>query len=297
VKYRFILLLTALIWGAAFVAQRVGGATMGPYAFNGIRFALGAVSVLPLVFWQRGSALLLPPPKWLSLPKACFLLGLALFAGTTFQQIGLEYTTAGKAGFITALYIIAVPLMGIFFHNPLRLFPVLGCVIGLIGLYLLAWHPDQAVNVGDLLELGGVGFWGFSILGISAFVKYYPSLLLAFGEILTCSVLSFACMFVTGETFTWEIIRQTAVPLLYGGIMSSGVAYTLQVIGQSHVAPVEASLILSCEMIFSALSGYLILGEVMSGREIWGCVIMGCGIFLAQIPSRIIWQGQTSTKE
>lgn len=289
-KYRLLLLLAALIWGVAFVAQLVSGQTMGPFAFNGTRYALGTLSILPLVIWQRDTALRAKPPSWLNLPLASFFLGLVLFGGTTFQQLGLLYTTAGKAGFITALYIIAVPLMGLFLRQPLRILHLVGLGLAMTGLYLLAYKSGEPLNFGDLLELCGVLFWGFSILGIASFVKYYPGLLLAFGELLVCALLNFVAMSFAGETLTVLMLEQTAVPILYAGIMSSGVAYTLQIVGQAHVPPTEASLLLSMEMIFSALSGYVLLGETMTVRELCGCAIMACGIFAAQIPSRIIWQ-------
>ena len=292
-KYRLLLLLTALIWGAAFVAQRVSNATMGPFAFNATRYALGTLSVLPLVLWQRETALRPQAPAWLTLPRACFFLGLVLFAGSTFQQVGMIYTTAGKAGFITALYIVAVPLLGFFIGQPFRLLHLVGLGLAMLGLYLLAFQSGAPLNFGDLLELCGVLFWGFSILGISAFVKYYASIVLAFGQLAVCTLLNFAAMFVTGESLTTAMIMQTLLPILYAGIMSSGVAYTLQVFGQAKVPPTEASLLLSMEMVFGALSGYLLLGETMNTRELLGCALMACGIFAAQIPSRILWQRQT----
>jgi drug/metabolite transporter (DMT)-like permease len=231
------------------------------------------------------------------LPRACFFLGLVLFAGTTFQQVGMIYTTAGKAGFITALYIVAVPLLGFFIGQPFRLLHLVGLGLAMVGLYLLAFQSGSPLNFGDLLELCGVLFWGLSILGISSFVKYYASIVLAFGQLLVCTLLNLAAMLLTGETLTTAMIMQTLLPILYAGIMSSGVAYTLQVFGQAKVPPTEASLLLSMEMVFGALSGYLLLGETMNARELLGCALMACGIFAAQVPSRILWQRHSTQTE
>ena len=298
-KYRILLVVAALIWGAAFVAQRVSTETMGPYAFNGIRFALGALSVLPIALWQgrHNHSHFQKAPHHLSLLTACLLIGFILFAGNTLQQIGLIYTTAGKAGFITALYIVAVPIVGILWHNPLRLSHATGCLVAVAGLYLLAFRSDQPLNYGDFLELCGVVFWTLHILFVSRLVRYYQGIHLATGQFIFCSIFSLAGSFLTGEAWSWNIIYQTAIPLLYGGLMSCGIAYTLQIIGQVHVPPTEASLLLSLEMIFSALTGYLILGETMSIREVAGCILMTCGIFAAQVPSRIIWKGWQSKKQ
>lgn len=292
-KYRLLLLLAALIWGSAFVAQRISTETMGPFAFNGLRFALGALSLLPFVYRSRNKTFnLRQAPDNLSLTKACLALGFVLFAGAGLQQVGIIYTTAGKAGFITALYIVAVPLAGLLIHNPLRLSHLAGCAVAAAGLYLLAVHEElQALNLGDALELSGVVFWTLHIFFIAYFVRYYPGIWLAAGQFVACSAFNLLTMLLTGELLTAGSLLQTAIPLLYGGIFSCGVAYTLQIIGQAKVRPTEASLLLSFEMIFSALSGFLILGEVMTGRELAGCLLMTCGIFMAQLPSRVIWQG------
>lgn len=298
-KYRFLLILAALIWGGAFVAQRVSTETMGPYSYNAIRFAIGAFSVLPLALWQNrgGIPKLKTPPPHLTLIIASLLIGFILFAGNSLQQIGLLYTTAGKAGFITSLYIVAVPIVGILWHNPLRLSHITGCIVAVTGLYFLAFQGNQPLNYGDFLELCGVLFWTFHILLVAKLVRYYPGILLAIGQFTICSICSFIAGYVSGELLSWSVIMQTLWPILYGGLLSCGVAFTLQIIGQIHVPPTEASLLLSMEMIFSAVSGYLLLGEILTGREIIGCFLMAGGIFAAQIPSRIIWQGLQTPKQ
>ena len=312
-KDRLLLLLVAFVWGTTFIFQRISTGTMGTFSFIGLRFLLGALAILPLVFRQKdrqekpgspehGTA---PPaaagtgpqqqqdkpwPLWLC---GC-IIGCMLFGGSAFQQQGLFYTTAGKAAFITSLYIIAVPLAGLLVGQPLRITHITGCVLAVSGLYFLAFHSDgRPLNFGDFLTLVGVLFWTLQILFIDRFVRWYPGICLAEGQFITASVLGFAAMLLTKESLSAEIIRQTAVPVLYAGIMSSGVGYTLQIIGQAKVPPTEATMLMSCEMIFGALSGFLFLNEAMTLREFAGCFLMTCGVFMSQLPGRIVWYGRS----
>lgn len=292
-KYRLMLLLTALVWGCAFVAQRTGMETIGPFAFNGLRFWLGALSLFPVLYMNRrkDKETYAAPPKGLTLVTASAILGFFLFSGSSLQQVGLIYTTAGKAGFITSLYIVAVPLIGLLMKNTLRLAHILGCLIAVSGLYLLAFHGSgDAVNFGDLLNLIGVVFWSLHILFIDRFVPYFSGIKLAVGQFIACGCYNFIAMPFYRETLTLAMIVASAVPILYCGILSSGVGYTLQIVAQRKVPPTEASLLCSFEMIFGALAGVLLLGEWMSMREFMGCVLMTIGIFSAQIPSRAILQ-------
>lgn len=299
-KNRLLLLLVAFIWGTTFIFQRISTGTMGPFAFIALRFTLGAAAILPLVFWYRKQNQSTPspaknaPPVWL----CGLLIGCMLFGGSIFQQQALAYTTAGKAAFITALYIVAVPLAGLFLKQPLRITHVTGCLLALVGSYALAVHTEgETLNTGDLLTLIGVIFWTGQILCIDRFVRWYPGIYLAEGQFIFTAILGYAGVFLTGETITAENIRLTLIPLLYAGIMSSGVAYTLQIIGQAKVPPAEASMLMSCEMIFGALAGFLFLEETMTGRELFGCLLMSLGVFLSQLPGRIIWcQARSSDK-
>ena len=314
-KNRLLLLLVAFVWGTTFIFQRISAGTMGTFSFIGLRFLLGALSILPLVFWQqrrmKHAALQklndktgspgaksnkistqpsdTPWPLWL----CGFLIGCMLFGGSAFQQQALFYTTAGKAAFITSLYIIAVPLMGLLIGQPLRITHIIGCIFAVAGLYFLAFRSDgQPLNFGDFLTLVGVLFWTMQILFIDRFVRWYPGIYLAEGQFITASILGFLGVPLNGETLSVEMIRQTAVPILYAGLMSSGVGYTLQIIGQAKVPPTEATMLMSCEMIFGALSGFLFLNEMMTLREFAGCILMTCGIFMAQFPGRIVWYGR-----
>ena len=313
-KNRLLLLLVAFVWGTTFIFQRVSTGTMDTFSFIGLRFVLGALSILPLVFRERklqkkaaanagvrtdsGAANRMDaPPRGKDTPWPLwlcgFIIGCMLFCGSAFQQQALFYTTAGKAAFITSLYIIAVPVAGLLAGQPLRITHLFGCAISVAGLYLLSFRPDgQPLNFGDLLALVGVLFWTMQILFIDRFVRWYPGIYLAEGQFITASLLGFAGVLVTGETLSEEILRQTAVPILYAGLVSSGVGYTLQIIGQAKVPPTEATMLMSCEMIFGALAGYLFLDEMMTMREFAGCILMTCGIFMAQVPGRIIWYGR-----
>ena len=312
-KDRLLLLLVAFVWGTTFIFQRISTGTMGTFSFIGLRFLLGALAILPLVFRQKdrqeklnsaennkassaAAAYTEPPyrqdkpwPLWLC---SC-IIGCMLFGGSAFQQQALIYTTAGKAAFITSLYIIAVPLAGLLIGQPLRITHITGCILAVTGLYFLAFHSDgQPLNFGDFLTLVGVLFWTLQILFIDRFVRWYPGIYLAEGQFITASILGFAGVLLTQEALSAEIIRQTAIPILYAGIMSSGVGYTLQIIGQAKVPPTEATMLMSCEMIFGALSGFLFLHEAMTLREFAGCFLMTCGVFMSQLPGRIVWYGR-----
>lgn len=290
-KDRILLLTATFVWGCAFVAQKVSTGALGAFAFNGIRFVVGFLALLPVVWWLNRKPVTLEdkPPEWLSLPVACAIQGFALFAGASLQQLGLFYTTAGKAGFITALYIIVVPIVGIFLHNPLRLSHITGTIAAVLGLYLLAFHSDGSpLNIGDVLELAGVLFWTLHIFIIDRFVHYYRGVHLALGQFLFAALYNFLAMPLAGERLTWAAVADAAIPILYCGIFSSAIGYTLQIVGQEHVPPTEASLLLSCEMIWSALAGFFLLNETMTLREFSGCLLMASGIYMAQIPSRIV---------
>lgn len=294
---RLLLLLVALVWGTTFIFQRVSTGTMGTFSFIGLRFVLGALAILPLVLRQKHRQEIIrseektgkPWPLWL----CGFIIGCMLFGGSAFQQHALIYTTAGKAAFITSLYIIAVPLVGLLVGQPLRITHIFGCLLAVSGLYFLAFRSDgQPLNFGDFLTLVGVLFWTLQILFIDRFVRWYPGIYLAEGQFITAAVLGFIGLFLTGESLNGEIIWQTAIPVLYAGLVSSGVGYTLQIIGQAKVPPTEATMLMSCEMIFGALSGFLFLNETMTMREFMGCLLMTGGIFMAQVPGRIVWYGR-----
>lgn len=287
-KSHVLLLLAALIWGLAFVAQRVGMEYIGPFTFNGVRFALGALSLIPLMFYfdRKAGNMAQVPQIWKAAFKPGLIVGIVLFCAASLQQIGLIYTEAGKAAFVTGLYMVFVPIFSfILFKQRLAKTAILGTIMAAVGLYFLSVKSGFTIARGDLLELCGSLFWTAHILLIDAFVKRIDSLRLAFYQFVVCSALCMVAALIF-ETITWQGITMTAIPILYGGICSVGVAYTLQIVGQKYANPSQAAIILSMEALFAAIGGYFILNERLGGVELLGCVLMFAGMLLSQIKRR-----------
>jgi len=282
-----LLLITALIWGLAFVAQRKGMEFIGPFTYNGIRFALGGLSLLPLLIYRyrKGNLNLSfrgKPDSRQKLLMSGISLGLLLFGGASLQQVGIVYTTAGKAGFITGLYVILVPLAGIFLGQRNKLKIWLGAILALSGMYFLSITGDFSISPGDLLVLFSAFFWTAHVLLIGWLSPKSDSLILAGMQFTVCSMLSLITAFFT-EIISLTTILQAAVPILYGGILSVGVAYTLQVVAQKKANPAYASIILSLESVFAGIGGYLLLGETLNSRGLLGCCLMFSGMLIAQL--------------
>jgi len=285
-KSNMLLVLAAAIWGLAFVAQRVGMDYVGPFTFNGIRFVLGSFSLLPLMFYLRNKS---QPAAGnhntiREAVKAGFFAGLVLFIAASLQQIGLIYTTAGKAAFITCLYIVFVPLFGILLRQYVGLSIWLSAMLALIGLYLLCVKESFTVSYGDMLQLVGALFWSVHILLIDYYAARVDVLKLSLFQFITCAVLSMATA-LCFETITLAGIHGALIPLLYGGIFSVGIAYTLQVVGQKYSPPSHAAIILSMETVFATIGGYLLLDERLGVRELFGCSLMLTGMLLTQLQS------------
>ena len=284
-KSNLLLLLAASIWGLAFVAQRVGMEYLGPFTFNGVRFALGALSLVPLILFynrnskEQGKRRIHKDGK--KVVCAGMALGSIIFIGASLQQIGLIYTTAGKAAFITCLYIVLVPMAGIFLKQYIPKTTWFGCVSAIAGLYLICVKEDFSISYGEMLQLLGAFFWTLHILLIDRFSKRFDVLKFSFVQFATCSVLSLITALCL-ETMSIEGIRQAVIPLLYGGVCSVGIAYTLQIVGQKHAEPSHAAIIFSMETVFAALGGWLILDEYLGTREFLGCAIMLVGMLLSQ---------------
>ena len=281
-RSNLLLTLAAIIWGLAFVAQRLGMDHLGPFSFNGLRFALGAASLLPLLFYFKPQPLVNTTQSRKTVLYVGFLAGLLLFSGASLQQVGLLYTTAGKAAFITCLYIILVPLAGLRFGHKVDAATWLGCVLALSGLYLLCVKEGFSVSFGDLLQFIGAFFWTAHILLIDHFSKRVAVLQLCFVQFVTCAALSLLTA-VLFETITLQAVTACAAPLLYGGLLSVGVAYTLQVVGQRNSPPAHAAIILSLETVFAALGGYFLLDEKLGSSELLGCALMFAGMMFAQL--------------
>ena len=280
------LLLAAFIWGTAFVAQIAGMDRIGPFTFNTSRSVI-AILCLGLYLWI--SKIKFPENK-VELLKAGVICGFLIFVGTSLQQIGLQYTTAGKTGFITSFYILIISFLGIFLKHKIDLSIWISVIIGFIGLYLLAVPSltDFSVNKGDFIVFLGSFCWAGHILVIDHYSKKFNPICLSFLQFVVLTILSAICSFAfENETLTLYNIAASWKAIAYAGFMSSGIAYTLQMIGQKYTNPVVASLILSLEAVFAALSGYLILDEVMTNREFLGCVIVFISIIFSQIPKDI----------
>ncbi|SFT27082.1 DMT family transporter [Paenibacillus sp. BC26] len=285
-KSSLLLLITACIWGSAFVAQREGMNYVGPFTFNAVRFALGALSLVPLIIWldrrsRKSSHEIKASVK--SSAVSGFLAGLILFCGASLQQIGLIYTTAGKAAFVTGLYIVIVPFLGLFLKQRINANSAIGAIIAVYGLYLLCLKNDLTLGTGDLYELVGAFFWSAHILLIDKLSRQTDVIKLSFVQVVTCSVLSFIVAFAT-ETIDFAGLSQALIPLLYGGICSVGIAYTLQVVGQKGAHPTQAAIIMSMETVFAVVGGYFILGELLDTRGVIGCLFMLVGMIIPQLP-------------
>jgi len=288
IRADLIMLLAAAIWGFAFVAQREGMETMGPFLFNTARFFIGTVFLIPIA-WYLSKRKKTHDNKETSTKKllfAGFIAGLFLFIASSFQQVGIQYTTAGKAGFITGLYIFFVPLIGIFFGQRTGSGTWLGAFIAVIGLYLLSINEDFSIAKGDLLQLICAIFFAAHVLVIGYVAKRMDPLKLSLIQYFVSGVLSFLIAVVI-EVITWQMIVDTAIPLLYAGIMSIGVGYTLQVIAQQHAKSSHAAIILGLEGAFAVLGGWLILDENLSTRGLIGCALMLSGMLLSQLLPRL----------
>ena len=284
IKADLLMLIAAVIWGFAFVAQREGMETMGPFLFNGVRFLIGVIALSPVVWYLSKK----PQPEHKSevstkkLLLAGTIAGLLLFVAISFQLVGLQYTTAGKAGFITGLYIFFVPLIGLFFGQKTGTGTWLGATIALFGLYLLSIKEDFSIAEGDSLQLICAVFFAAHVLYIGYFAKRMDPLKLSLIQYIVTGILSLLIA-IAVELITWNMIIETAAPLLYAGVMSTGVAYTLQVVAQQHAHSSHAAIILSLEGAFAVLGGWLLLDEYLSTRGLLGCGLMLTGMFLSQL--------------
>ena len=277
-----LLLLTAAIWGFGFVAQVIGMDYLKPFGFIGARFLLGAVSLLPVIWFFR-RRLLRQSVSFGLLVQGSLVSGVILFGASSFQQVGLLHTTASNAGFITGMYMVFVPVIGLMLGLRTSFAVWLGCLIACLGLYLLGVDEHWQVGFGDLLQLAGACLWAVHILAIDRFGKRVPGLLLALGQFLVCSVLAaLVSGVVVGEGTTAQQLLDAGPTLLYAGIVTVGVAYTLQVIAQAKAHPAHAGIILSLEAVFGAIGGYCLLDELLSSRQLMGCALMLTGMIVSQ---------------
>jgi len=272
------LLLVSVIWGSAFVAQRVAAQHMGVYLFNGLRFLLGALILLPLALQRRQTA---PLSRRGTLPWVLLAGGL-IFTGASLQQLGMRYTTAGNAGFITGLYVVLIPvILAIGWRQPPRPVIWLAAALATIGLFLLSTSGRFTLALGDALELAGAFMWAFHVILIGWLVQRVSVPKLAVAQYLICGLLSLLfSLFVEANSLRGVSVAWWAV--VYTGIFSIGIGYTLQAVGQKVAPPADAAILLSLEAVFAALAGWLILGEQLTSVQLVGCGLMLVGMILAQ---------------
>lgn len=290
-KNSFLLFLAAFIWGVAFVAQSVGMDYMGPFSFNGARFLMGGVVLLPLVFFRRKTDVKKEKDNTDKAGLKITLIGgvccgLALCVAALCQQFGIMYTTVGKAGFITALYIIIVPIMGIFLKKKVPGGVLIAAVVAAVGMYLLCMGSGEfTLNKGDIYVFVGAILFSIHILVIDYFSPKADGVELSCIQFFTAGIICSVCAMILEQPQLSNFI-DGIIPLAYAGIMSSGVAYTLQIIGQKDVDPSVASLILSLESVISMLAGWVLLGQGLNGRELLGCGLVFGAVILAQLPEK-----------
>ena len=291
-KGNLLLMLTALIWGCAFVAQSVSMDYIGPFTFQSVRSLLGAAVLVPVFLIldagkkKAGTYQAPTGEEKKTLLIAGIVCGCIMTVAANLQQIGIQYTSAGKAGFITAMYILIVPVLGLFLKKkvPGRIW--LCILIAVVGLYLLSVTEGfSSISKGDVYVLLCALAFSFHIMAVDHYASLVDGVRLSSIQFLICGVLSGILMFLFEEP-NLENILNAAVPILYAGIMSCGVAYTLQIIGQKYTRPTIASLIMSLESVFAVLAGIVVLREIPTARETMGCVLMFLAIIIAQLPSR-----------
>ena len=277
----FLLLLTAMIWGSSFVAQSAGADLISPAFFNGTRMLLGSLLLSPLAIYRMRRYVPASSRRTLLLGGACC--GVLMFTGSYMQQTGIAYTTAGKAGFLTAIYVVLVPVLGIFLKKKPR--PILWVSVALacVGLYFLCFTDKTfSLAMGDAAMLGGAVMFALHIMVVDHFSPLVDGVCLSFVQFLTAGSLGMVVAFIT-EQPSFAALSAAAVPILYTGVFTMGVAYTLQIVAQKDTDPTVASLILCMESVFAVVFGWLILHETLSLREGVGSVFMFVAVLLAQL--------------
>ena len=279
-----MLFLAACIWGFAFAFQSQGMEHMGPMTFNGTRFLIGAVVLMPVIFlFKKTEDKKIVTKKDVKVTVlGGAVCGLCLFAASSLQQFGIQYTSVGKAGFLTTLYIILVPIIGIFFKRKVSAVVWIGAVLSVIGMYLLCVSETMSINKGDILAFFCAIIFAFHILSVDYFAPKTNGIVLSCLQFFTSGICAMVCAFIF-EHPTFSEIISGIVPLLYVGVMSSGVAYTLQILGQKNADPTIASLIMSLESAVSVLGGWLILHQKLTGKELIGCLIMFIAVVGVQV--------------
>lgn len=293
-KNNALLILAAFIWGCAFVAQSVGMDYVGPFTFNATRNYIGALVLIPVIYLMDGlkrkegmseTDVKASRGETKTLIVGGICCGTVLAIASSLQQIGIQYTTVGKAGFITAMYIVLVPILGIFLGKKIRPL-IIGCVaLAVVGLYFLCMTESLSLGKGDFFVLLCAFCFSGHILVIDHFSPLVDGVRMSAIQFLTAAVLCTVPALIF-ESPDWTQILAAWMPILYAGVLSSGVAYTLQIVGQKDADPAVASLLLSLESVFSLLAGWVILGQALNTKELFGCLLMFIAIILAQLPEK-----------
>ena len=299
-KNPLLLLLTAAIWGSAFVAQSVGMDYVGCFTFSCVRNLIGCLVLLPYI-WLTGrkkeaQETVLPEEKKqenkiLAIGGICC--GICLCIASNLQQYGIQYTSVGKAGFLTALYIVLVPVLGIFLKKKCGLQVWISVAVAVVGFYLLSVKEGFRLEMGDIYLVLSALMFSVHILVIDYFSPKVDGVKLSCIQFFVCGILSGIVMFLTEQPSLGTLL-EARIPILYAGVLACGVAYTLQILGQKDFNPTIASLILSLESVFSALAGWLILQQTLTGREKAGCFLIFCAVILAQLPGKRKFQDTAS---
>ena len=298
-----VLLVAAIIWGFAFVAQQLGMEFVGPFTYTAVRFSLGSLVLLPFVYFRNKTARTQKHQGGIAFSRhntvknnerkklilLQLLLGLLLFGGISFQQYGLLFTTAGNAGFITGFYVVLVPVAGWFLGQKNHFTIWAGVVLAFTGLYFLSVTSNFTVNKGDYYVGVCALFWTFHVLMVDYLAPKTDPVRTAVNQFVICAVLSWIVA-IGFENISWGSIIKAAWPVLYGGVMSVGIGYTFQGVAQQKAHPAYASIILSLESVFAVLGGWLILDEHLSGRMILGCILMLCGMIIVQLKDSRLMQ-------
>lgn len=283
------LLIATLIWGTAFVAQSVGMDYIEPFTFQATRSYLAVIALFPVIFLmdKRRDGGRTFKAKWTDkrLWTTGLLCGGALFLASGLQQVGLVHTDAGKAGFITAMYIVLVPVLGLLFKQKVPGLVWVSVGLAVVGLYLLSCAGVNRINIGDILLMGCAAAFAVQIILVDRLAQDLDGLRLNFVQFLVNALISTLVMLAT-ETPHWDSILACGVPLVYTGVMSSAVAYSLQIMGQQNLPSAPASLIMSLESVFAALSGWLLLNESMTGVELFGCGLVFAAVIMSQMPNK-----------
>lgn len=286
-----LLMTAAMIWGSTFVFQRVGMDYIGPITFNCIRTAVGGIALLLCIFimnfFSKGKENKRSSYRKKDVIIGGAMCGIILFIASTLQQIGLKFSSAGKAGFITTLYIVIVPVLGIFIGRKIKLMISGAILLAVAGLYLLCVTEKFRISGGDFFILMCAFFFAAHIMTVDYFSPKVPGIEISCVQFLVSGLIGVPFMFIF-ETPNIKDIISCAIPILYAGVFSCGIAYTLQVIGQRKTEPTVASIIMSLESIFAVLAGWLILGEVLTLRETLGCLLVFVAVIITQLPCKAV---------